>query len=73
MVLHPRLQLETSAPKCANCRWMVQLQSNAGATNGQVINGKGACTEPSVPLPSATPFHVTDLMLCSMWEPKELQ
>ncbi len=64
----PKEMLASDAPKCGNCRHMRLVRPQG--TQGPNAFGKGACQEPSVALASMTLFLVTDLMLCSAWEPK---
>lgn len=68
---------------CGNCKFMAPVYMRADqkigfleafglrpmeAPEGKIVNGKGACMEPSVSYGRVAPYHVTDMALCSMWE-----
>ena len=60
--------VSNDAPKCVSCKWMRPIVREDETRDR--IPGKGACREPSLTTGSPQLFYVTDLMLCSMWEPQ---
>ncbi len=71
-LMSPKEQLASDAPKCGNCKFMGDIIAKGqwGESKLFAVSGKGACQEPSVLQAYPVLFYVTDLMLCSRWEPK---
>ena len=83
----PQEQLADPSPKCGNCRYWASVMASKKPHIGPLqafglrkideppstpVPGKGACREPHVaPSASTQLFYVTDLSVCSLWEPKE--